>query len=168
MNEIFIRRSVREFDGRKVEPSQLERILRAAMQAPSARNQRPWRFLVTQDPLKLRQLSEASPYARAASRAPLALVVLCDMDALSSPNYWQHDLGACVQNILLEACHLGLGTCWMGLAPNEERVRGVRKVFDLPDSVVPFALVAVGHPAEGTGNVFVDRFEPSWIHQEKW
>ena len=49
MNEIFHRISVRKFEEREVEPEKIERILRAAMAAPSARNQQPWEFYVVTD-----------------------------------------------------------------------------------------------------------------------
>ena len=54
---IFKRVSCREFTDQKVSKSDLELILRAAMQAPSARNQQPWEFLIVEDKAKIQSLA---------------------------------------------------------------------------------------------------------------
>ncbi|GLC82233.1 nitroreductase family protein [Lacrimispora brassicae] len=48
MEEIFIRKSIRKFKAQEVEPEKIDKLLRAAMQAPSAANQQPWEFIVVQ------------------------------------------------------------------------------------------------------------------------
>ena len=63
MDAIFKRISVRKYEDRPVEPEKVEKILRAAMAAPSARNQQPWEFYVVTSKEKIRELSQCSPYA---------------------------------------------------------------------------------------------------------
>ena len=148
MKEIFERRSVRAFLNQPIEPEKIELLLKAAMAAPSAGNLREWRLIaVTQRPL-LEKLAKVSPYAGCAAKAPLAIVVLGDLSGVKHSEYWEQDLGACTQNLLLEAQHLGLGAVWLGVAPLAERMEAVTELFDLPKQVRPFAIVAVGYPAE--------------------
>ena len=76
MESIFIRRSVRKYKEQQVEKEKIEKLLRAAMQAPSARNQQCWEFIVVEDKEKLNQLSNMGPNAKLIENAPLAIVVL--------------------------------------------------------------------------------------------
>jgi len=56
MNEIFTRVSIRKFESRPVEEAKLEKILRAAMAAPSAGNQQPWEFYVVTNQAKIQDV----------------------------------------------------------------------------------------------------------------
>lgn len=167
MKEIFERRSVRLFADRPVEPEKIERLLRAAMQAPSAGNQQPWEFIVVQDPTLLARLAKASPYSGPAANCAVAFVLLANEKRLLIPTAWEQDLGAATENLLLEAAHLELGSCWIGVATSGTVSANVRGIFQLPEHIRPFALIAVGYP-EGQGNVFVDRYHADRVHYEKW
>ncbi|NLY07619.1 MAG: nitroreductase family protein [Spirochaetales bacterium] len=168
MQEIFNRRSIRDFSNRKVEREKINRLLEAAMQAPSAQDQREWCFVVVDDPEKQTLLSRVSPYSRMIAKAPVTIAILCDTSKLKSPDYWEQDLGACTENLLLEATHQELGACWMGMAPMQDRMDSISSILGLPDFIKPFALVAVGYPQEGKGNRFIDRFDRSLIHFNQW
>ncbi|MGL6014900.1 MAG: hypothetical protein ACRCZU_02225, partial [Selenomonadaceae bacterium] len=54
---------------------------------------------------------------------------------------------------------------WTGIAPEEDRMAYIKKMFDLPEGVMPFALLALGF---STGNVENDRFDEARIHYEKY
>lgn len=166
MNTIFRRTSVREFENRAVESEKTELLLRAAMAAPSAGNQQPWEFAVITNKDTLRRLSECSPYAGCLSGAPLGIVLCAKTENLRHPEYAQIDLSAATENLLLEAEELGLGAVWLGIAPITERIDAVRHVIGAPDSVEPFALVAVGYPAKPASHK--DRYDQSRIHHEQW
>jgi nitroreductase len=168
MNAIFTRRSVRKYLKKAVEGEKIERLLKAAMQAPSAGNQQPWEFLVVCDEAMRYKLSEVSPYAGPVKEAPLAIVILGNEDGESVrfPEYLPQDLAAATENLLLEAVELGLGAVWLGVAPVEERMAAVRKLFVLPESVMPFAVVAVGYSE--MENVYVDRYQKRKVHYEKY
>ena len=107
MNELFTRVSVRDFIPGKVEKDKVDRILEAAMNAPSARNQQAWEFIVVDDPDYIRELSKVTPYAGPVGKAPLAIVVLGNRDLMSAPQFWEQDLGACTENLMLSATSLG-------------------------------------------------------------
>ena len=166
MEEIFTRRSIRKFLDRPVEPEKLDRILRAGMQAPSAGNQQPWEFILVQERAALKKLSKMSPYSGPAAGSAVTLVMLGNLEGLRFPAAWLQDMGAAAQNILLEAVHLGLGGVWMEAA-DESRAAFLRNMFQIPQNVHPFALIAIGYP-DGQENRFVNRYKPQKVHHEQY
>lgn len=162
MDAIFARTSVREFTAQKVEDDKIDTLLRAAMAAPSAGNQQPWEFIVVTNEGLLSQLAQASPYAKPAQKAPLAIVVAANKDHTKMMDYWQQDLGAATQNILLEAVTLGLGGVWLGIAPLPERMEHVTNALSLPPQLLPYAIVPIGYPAAAVQPK--DHFNPAYIH----
>jgi len=167
MDTIFFRRSIRNYKDKKVESEKIERLLRAAMQAPSAGNQQPWEFIVVQDKDNLKRLSNMSPYSKLISDAPLALVLLANKDRMKYPENWEQDMGAAAQNILLEAVELELGAVWLGVAPIEDRVKYIKDIFRLKENVSPYCVIAIGYP-DGQENKFIDRFDKTRIHYEEY
>lgn len=163
MNELFSRVSVRDYMPGKVEKDKIDRMLEAAMNAPSARNQQPWEFIVVDDREYLDALAKTSPYAGPVSRAPLAIVVLGNRDLMLAPQFWEQDLGACTENLLLSATCLGLGTVWIGIAPVRERMNAISDLFDLTENMMPFCIVAVGYPKERP-QPHTDRNKPERVH----
>ena len=71
-------------------------------------------------------------------------------------------MSAAVENLLLEADELGLGAVWMGISPDEGRMKAVREVLDIPEDLHAFALVPCGYPAEERAQE--DRYEESRVH----
>lgn len=166
MNVIFTRRSIREYETKPVEAEKLDRILRAAMQAPSAMNCQPWEFFVVTDPALRQKIAAISPYWKPAGRAPALIIPLVNLTAAGKDNpFWVQDLSASVQNILLQAAEEGLGTCWMGLYPTEKTAQ-VKEALALPDPLLPFAVLSVGYGKQE--NHFVDRFLPEKVHSNKY
>ena len=164
-NVIFTRRSIRRFLDKAVETEKLERILKAGMQAPSAHNGQPWEFLVITDSKIREDVSKMSPWAGMVAKAPVAIVVLGNIE---TPNVrWiQQDLSACTQNILLQIANEGLGGCWMGFYPEQERVKKCSEYFNLPKNIIPFSLIALGYSEDE--NRFIDRSDMSKIHYNKY
>lgn len=167
MDEIFNRRSIRKFMDKQVEDEKIDKLLRAAMQAPSAANQQPWEFIVVKDKEALKKLSEISPYAKPAAGSGVTFILLADSNYFKVPNAWQQDMGAVSQNILLEAVHLNLGAVWLGVASSDTTPDKVSELYQLPENIKPFAFIAVGYPDEQK-NEFTDRYKPERVHYEKW
>ena len=163
---VLTRRSIRAYTAEPVSDGQIEALLRAAMAAPSAGNQQPWRFVVVTDHDTLAAIPTVHPYARMLAKAPAAIVVCAQPEGLRWPPFWDQDCAAAVENILIEAVTLGLGAVWLGVHPLEERVVGLRRLLGIPDDVIPFAVVAVGHPAEPKEPAA--RFDPERVHRERW
>lgn len=167
MEEIFIRRSIRKFEEKEVEGEKIDKLLRAAMQAPSACNQQPWEFIVVTDKNDLKKLSEVSPYSKPVEGSSVTFILLADTRNLKAPLLWQQDLAAAAENLLLEAVHLGLGGVWMALSPNPMAAERVSEIYHLPEYIKPFACIAIGYPKEQK-NQFVDRYQESRVHYGKW
>jgi nitroreductase len=166
INAILKRRSIRRYSGDPVNKSDLQILLKAGMYAPSARNQQPWHFIVIDDGSILKNITEIHPYAGMLTQAELAILVCGDEDLELSKGYWSVDCAAATQNILLAAHSMGLGAVWLGVYPREERQKGIRELFKLPDQVHPFALISIGYPAETKAPP--DRFKEERIHTNKW
>ena len=161
MNHLYTRVSIRKYQDRPVEKEKTEAMLRAAMQAPSAANQQPWEFYVVTNKEKLNALSRVSPYAGMTKDAPAAIVSVYRKDC-AIPAYAQIDLSIAMENLWLETDAQGLGGVWLGIAPQEERMKAVEDALGLPDTVRAFAIFPYGYPAEERRQQ--DRFDRSRIH----
>ena len=161
MNHLYTRVSIRKYQDRPVEKEKTAAMLRAAMQAPSAANQQPWEFYVVTNKEKLKALSGVSPYAGMTKNAPEAIVSVYRKDC-AIPAYAQIDLSIAMENLWLETDAQGLGGVWRGIAPQEERMKAVEEILDLPDTVRAFAIFPYGYPAEERKQQ--DRFDPERIH----
>jgi nitroreductase len=166
INTIMTRRSVRKYTSEKIRESDLEIILRAGMQAPSAGNERPWHFLLITERKILDGIPKVHQYAEMLREAQAAILVCCDLDLQTHKGYWPEECGACMENMLLASHSLGLGSVWVGVYPNEQRVEALRHMFNMPETVVPFAIMPIGHPAERKPRE--DRYEAARIHKNKW
>ncbi len=138
------RRSIRKYTDGPVPQGDIMRMLESAMKAPSARNSRPWSFVVVTDPDVKARLAGISKTTYMVGEAGAAVVV-CGRNDLSE--FWQQDCGAAVENLLLEAHSMGYGTCWCGLYPIEDRTEAVKDILGTVDGI-PMALIAVGVPDE--------------------
>jgi nitroreductase len=137
------------------------------MQAPSAANQQPWEFIVVEDKENLKNLSKTSPYAKPVESSAVTIVLMANSDYFKIPTGWQQDMGALAENILLEATHLELGAVWLGVATSDAVTSAIKDFYKLTDNIKPFAMIAIGYP-EGQKNEFVDRYNESRVHYEKW
>ncbi len=162
MSIIFKRQSIRKYLDKAVEHEKIESLLKAGMQAPSATNQQPWEFLVVTDRETLRKLSKATAYSSMVADCGVALVLMASLEGLRSPRFWQQDMAAAAQNILLHATELDLGGVWIGIAPNEKSMAFVSDFFKLPRTIQPFCILSIGYPDEK--RTFISRYDPSRVH----
>lgn len=146
------RRSVRDFTDREISESAIDALIEAVRWAPSAGNlqSRKFYFVFNEEiRKKLGQAELKRDFAAFIARAPLVVVACVDLHIASRYGdrgkqlYCIQDAAASIQNLLLAAHELGLGTCWVG-AFNEERIAGI---LDLPDNLRPVAVIPVGYPA---------------------
>lgn len=165
---ILTRRSIRRYTSAPITAAQMDVLLRAAMQAPSAVNRQPWHFVVVDDRDTLLRCTHILPNGQMLAEAPAAILVCGDMEMAHppSPGYLLQDCSAAIQNILLAAHASGLGAVWLGVYPREERVRQVRAQFELPEHVIPVGMIALGHPGEQPQPE--DRFNLERIHRNRW
>lgn len=161
---IINRRSIREFLPGNISFEVIERLLKAGMYARSAGDRRPWEFLIIEDKAHLEALSKMSPHGQPIAQASAAIILCCNTKTAGLDGvFWPQDLGACAQNIMLQAYAEGLGTLWVGLYPKIDRVHLVKEHFTLSNKLIPFAVIAIGKPAHPVTET-PDRFEPGKIH----
>ncbi len=163
---IKTRRSVRRFTGNPVDENARRELLEAAMQAPSAVNKQPWSFIVVDQRETLDRIAEIHRAAQMMRQAPLAIAVCGERGRAHRPEQMDQDCSAATENILLAAHALGLGSVWCGIYPNKERVAAFRELLGIPEHITPFAVVAIGEPAEQPEQP--DRWRPELVHYNRW
>lgn len=147
---VLNRRSVREYTGESVADEDIVTLLKAGMYAPSAKNSQPFEYIVVRDRAKLDALSETSQYWQMLKKAPLAIIVVANLDGYQSSNrdFFIHDCAASTENILVAAEGLGLGAVWLGLYGVTDRMASVASILNIPDNIKPFSVISIGHPAK--------------------
>ena len=166
---IASRVSVRQFTGEKILQEHVEKLLHAAMAAPSAINKQPWAFVVVTDQQLLDKMGEEMPNCRCNNGAAVAFVMCGDMEKAidgDMQGFWIHDVSAATENLLLAAHAMGLGAVWTGVFPRMERVKMVQEMLSLPEHIVPLCIVPVGVPAEQPA--VKEKFDAGRVHYNRW
>ena len=167
-------RACRSFRPDAVADDLVEEVLEAATFAPSAENRQPWEFVVVRDEevrahigdltrqawrggarsysearLSPRLLADVDRGAEGAVSAAPVLIVVCGNAERAHEAAIPASIFPAVQNLLLAADALGLGTALTTL-PTAFAVE-LRELLALPDHVRPLAVVPLGHPARALG-----------------
>lgn len=166
MNAIFTRRSIRKYTDKVISEELIEQILKAGMAAPSANNEQPWHFIVINDKKILNEIPNIHPSSLMLKEASHGIVVCGDPSLQKHEGYWVQDCSAAIQNMLVMAQDLGLGSVWLGVYPREDRVKGIQELLNMPEEIIPLAVISIGYPAEVKEPS--GRFNPSRIHTNKW
>jgi nitroreductase len=164
------RRSVRSFLDRDVEKETLHEILKAAMCSPTAKNLRPWEFILVRDRETRKQLSRATPYATFAKNAPLVIVICYDVH---KGRRFREDCSFCAGHVYLEATHQGLGTCFIQIVEGTEADEGdpeeyVKRILGIPEHYRVQCLMPLGYPEKYPSPHRDEEFEGKKIHMEKF
>lgn len=176
VNTIFKRRSIRNYTDQEVEKEKLILLLKAAMAAPTAANRQPWEFIVVNDKERLNELRgtlRAGQY-----NAPVAIVVCGNMKLAFSnqdKEIWTQDCSAAIENMLIAAVELGLGSVWIGLYPTPSKCAPVSKVLNIPEHVIPMSVVYFGYPGEfkeprtqyNEERIYWQEYEPKRKHRAR-
>lgn len=166
LKAVLTRRSIRSYSDNPIPKDKIKTLLEAAMSAPSAKNEQTWCFVVLDEKQYLKKIADSHPHADMLRQADKAILVCGDLKKEKTENYWMINCSAATENILIAARGLGIGSCWIGIYPRAERVRMMKEIVELPDHVVPFALVSLGYP---TGkHREVNRFDEAKVHYNKW
>lgn len=167
LEAIKTRRSIRRFkQNQPVSREQMEKLLEAAMFAPSAGNEQPWQFIVIDDPIILGKIPGICATASMCRQAPVAVLVCGDATLERYPKFWVQDCSAAVQNLLLAAHDMGLGAVWAGVYPLKDRVEGFKNLLSLPEEITPFALITLGHPDQEPETP--ERYLEERVHHNGW
>jgi nitroreductase len=165
---IFGRRSIRVYSGDPVTEAAVQKLLEAAMAAPSAAAKDPWRFVVIRNRRTLSEIATALPNGQMIATAALGIAVCGDLPAAHDQqlSYLLQDCSAAIENLLLCAHILGLGACWLGVHPREQRMNALRQILALPPSIIPVSCIAIGGPGEAKEPR--TRFSRDYVHFDKW
>ena len=144
----------------------IEEIIKSGMYAPSAVNKQPWHFLVFNDLAIIDQIALLHPNAQMIKQAAKAILICGDEKLAHAPGYLACDCSAATQNMLLTAHALGLGAVWVGIYPREERMKGIARIFNLLEGIVPFSIISLGYPDEV--KEVPNRYKADRIHYENW
>ncbi|MBZ5644888.1 MAG: nitroreductase family protein [Acidobacteriia bacterium] len=162
---ILNRRAVREYTNAAIDRATVERLIEAAVLAPSAMNLQPWAFAVLLDRDRiegyakrakewlLASLSQSSydpsirhmledPKFALFYHAPALVVVL----AKSSGTQAAEDCCLAAENLMLAARNEGLGTCWIGFARPWLDMPATKADLKVPEHYHVVAPIVLGHP----------------------
>jgi nitroreductase len=163
---ILTRRSVRAYSEKEVSDEVVEDLLKAAMQAPSAKNAQPWHFIVIRDKKILNEIPKFHKTGPMIAKAPLAILICADLELENQTGCWMLDCSAAAENLLLAAHEKGLGGVWTACYPINETQEGMRKLFDLPDNIVPHSIIPIGYPAHPYNPK--SYYQEKRVHHDRW
>lgn len=163
---LLTRRSIRKYKNRQIETDKLDIILKSAMYAPSAMNLQAWHFIVIDDSHILNETIKSIPHAELLKQTPAAILVCGDMNIEKNESWMIQNCSAAIENILLAAHGLGIGSCWIAIHGIAEVVENVSKQFKLPKNVVPVSLITLGYPDETV--TAEERFNKEKVHYNRW
>ncbi|HIE24005.1 MAG TPA: nitroreductase [Candidatus Korarchaeota archaeon] len=138
---ILSRRSIRKYERKDIPQDILNKILEAGRQAPSARNIQPWHFIVITDE-KIKEKLSQGRYNWFIREAPVTIVGCADLN--SSRKWAVIDTTIALQNMVIAAWALGIGSCWIGDFVEDE----VKELLNIPSDWKVVALISFGYPAE--------------------
>jgi len=154
------RREIRDYLDKPVPPECLQQILEAGRLAPSSKNSQPWHFIVIRDKTSLRKVSELTPTGRHIAQAPLAIAIV--MDGAKLPEI---DGARAVQNMVLAAWSLGIGSCWVTNFYED----GVKELLNVPQRMKLVTVMPFGYPTEPkTNRKKIRRPMSEMLHYEKF
>lgn len=165
---ILTRRSIRSYQkNNKLSKKDIDDILNMAMHAPSGNNTQPWEFVVVDSDSLFSKIMAIHPYCSFLKDAGAAIIVCGNLNEQLDEGYWIADCAAAMENLLLGAHAKGLGSCWCGIYPREERMEAFAKLLNLPDYVKPLGMAVIGYSDDEPKQPRV-RFKPTKIHNNAW
>ena len=155
------RQSIRRYKPDPVKEEYLQTVLDAARRAPSWHNTQCWRFIVVRDPAVKAELAETlssiypkNPSVDAIRNAPI-IIVACALlkktgftktgePATAKGDWYMFDVALAMQNLVLAACSLGLGTVHVGYFDDKKAA----EILGLPEDIVCVEMTPLGYPDE--------------------
>ncbi|MBN1376474.1 MAG: nitroreductase family protein [Dehalococcoidia bacterium] len=160
LSAIRSRRSVRQYKDTPVPDDVLQKVLEAARWAPSWANTQCTRYVVIKDPATKEKLAEmlnkGNPSTEAIKQAPIVIVACAELGkagfykgvlATNRDDWFMFDVGIAMQNLILAAQSLGLGTVHVGFIPDSKKVD---EIIGVPEGVVSIEMTPLGYPTGET------------------
>lgn len=166
LTAIKTRQSIRKFSSKPVSQDMVNTVLCAGMCAPTAKNKRPYHFIVIRDRHILSDLARHNSNAAMLESASGAIVVCGDKNREGLKEFLYADCAAATQNMLLSIHGLGLGGVWCGVASNSEWRKLLIEQLTLPNKLEPVSVIGFGWPDEG--KELNSRWDTAMVHYDKW
>jgi nitroreductase len=162
INAIKSRRSVRSFKSGAISKETLQAIVEAGCYAPTGHNGQPWHFSVVQDRALLEEVNAKAkqvmsgapvdwiqnlgrnPLVDITHKAPALILVSCKEGAITGPT----DCTAAMENMMIAAESLGVGSCWMGFVNFIFKDADMMKKLGVPEGYEPQQAAVFGYPNE--------------------
>ena len=145
------RKSVRRFKKLDVPWYLISESLDAAIQAPSSGNVQNWRFIVIRNKDTIEKISKICHEQHWLLKAPVLIVVCSETVKIrrlfgvrGEALYAVQNCASAIQNMILKAHELGLGTTWIGAFEEDK----LKEILDISREVRPQAVFAMGYPDE--------------------
>jgi len=146
---IKTRRSIRKYKDKKVPSKLVKELILAGMHAPSSFNSQPWIFITTTKKETKNAIAEhKSQKSQFIKDAPLLMACCYDINKSKESAHNIENVAVAVENILIAANALGLGTCYIGAFASKypEIEKSIIKAFKLPKHINVVALITIGYP----------------------
>jgi nitroreductase len=140
------RRSVRKYKPKTISKEIIEKLINAARLAPSAINIQPWEFIAITNTETLNKIADITDHGKFIANAPLCIAIFC-----RDTKYYLEDGTAAVENILIAATALGLGTCWVA-GDKKTYANEIRELLSVPIDHKLVALVPIGYPDDDSNS----------------
>ena len=139
LDAIRERESGRRFRSEPLSKETIETLMDAARLAPSAMNLQPLEFVAVTDQEMRERIADATDYGKFIAEAPLCIAVFC-----KDAKYYLEHGSAAVENILIAATALGLGSCWVA-GDKKSYANTIRELLSIPTGYKLIALIPVGY-----------------------
>ena len=157
------RRSIREYRKKSIPRKDLEKIVDAARFAPTARNLQPWEFVVVTNRDVLKQIADITEHGKFIADAAACLAVFGE-----NGKYYLEDCCAAIENAMLEAAGLKIGSCWVA-GDKKPYAAAVNSLLGVPDTFKLVGLIALGYPLTPKAFRIIDkRKREDVLHWEKF
>jgi nitroreductase len=166
LENIKTRRSIRKYQDKSISEKMINEIITCAMYAPSAFDYQPWHFVVINKKEILKDILRVVTHAEMIKEASHAIIVCGDKKLEENEGLVIQDVSAATENLLLAAHSLGIGAVWVGIYPFNEIVNGIKKLFKIPDNIIPVSMIVTGYPAEKPEQP--ERYRKDRIHMNTW
>lgn len=166
MTAIKSRHSIRKFTSHPISDSMLNTILSTGLQAPTAKNKRPYHFIVIKSRQILSELAHGNSNAKMLEGATCGIVVCGDRNIEGVKEFLYADCAAATQNMLLCIHALGLGGVWCGVMANSDWRKLIVTKLELPLKLEPISVIALGYSNEVKEPE--GRWESKKIHYDRW
>ena len=166
INLMLKRRSTRKFNGEEISKDDLDRILQAALLAPTSRNRKPCSFMVVERKETLNELSQSKDHgAELIKGADKAIVVIADSMIADT---WIEDSSIALTYMHLMAADLDIGSCWVQIhlrnKDGNDSERIVRDILKIDDNYRIVGILALGHSDNIPKAHTLDDIEKDKIH----